>query len=297
MANASRQTSPDPLEALAAPLHIGAVTLAVRDLDRVGDYYRRVIGLERTGGTPDRLELGAGGVTLLALERRPSAEPESGRSAGLFHTAFVLPTRAGLGRWLAAAMDADTRFAGAADHLVSEALYLNDPEHNGIEIYRDRPRAEWPMNGRRVAMRNDPLDRDGILAAGRAAGEPQVRMPDGTRVGHIHLRTGDVAASEAFFGEAMGLDVMQTYDAAVFLSSGGYHHHVAANVWRSAGAGPRPKGTTGLLGFEMIARDASTLDGLKARLDAKGLSPATQDGALRIADPYGIPITVRTARP
>jgi catechol 2,3-dioxygenase len=260
-------------------LRVGGVALAVRDLARVEAFYRDVLGLAVIARTDDGVSLGAGGIPFLDLVHRPDALPDDPASAGLFHTAFLLPTRADLGRWLAHAGSRGQRLDGAADHLVSEAVYLSDPEGNGVEVYADRPRAEWRWTegaeGRRVEMANRPLDAEGLL---RLASTPWAGAPAGTRVGHVHLRVGDVAEAQRFYAGVLGLDVTRAWPEAVFLSTGGYHHHVAVNTWRSAGAGPRDGRRAGLAVVTMeVASD-------RARPEA-------------MHDPWGTEIRVRASIP
>jgi len=243
-------TAVDSLYAAAGPewLRIGGVALAVHEPERVEAFYREVVGLAVVERAADVVRLGAGGVGFLDLLRRPDALPDDPASAGLFHTAFLLPSRADLGRWLAHSGALRQPLDGAADHLVSEAAYLSDPEGNGVEVYADRPRAQWPWSGGpeggRVEMVNRPLDAEGLLREG--GGATWTGAPEGTRIGHVHLRVGDTAEARRFYGDVLGMDVTAAWPGAVFLSTGGYHHHLAANTWRSAGAGPRDPRRAGL---------------------------------------------------
>ncbi len=243
-------------------LRIGGVGLAVRDLGRVEAFYREVLGFGVVERTADTVRLGAGGAGILELFHQPTALPDAPATAGLFHTAFLLPSRADLGRWLAHAGRLRQALDGAADHLVSEALYLSDPEGNGVEVYADRPRARWRWrdgpDGRRVEMATQPLDTEGLLAEADAA---WAGAPDGTRVGHVHLRVGDVAEAVRFYGDRLGMDLTAARPGAAFLSTGGYHHHIAVNAWRSAGAGRREAGRAGLAWVTLKAADERGLAG------------------------------------
>ncbi|MGB3406778.1 MAG: VOC family protein [Jannaschia sp.] len=225
-----------------SPLWVDHVTLAVRDLDRVAGFYRDVVGLSVLSEDPGRVTLGTASP-LVVLEGDPALVPVDRRGAGLFHTAFLMPSRAALGRWLSHAQARGVTLTGGADHSVSEALYLDDPEGNGIEIYHDRRTTDWVWTGDTVKLGNAPLDRDGLLDVGRGdwAGQPPETM-----VGHVHLQVGDVARAAAFFAEALDLSPTLRMPSAGFFATGGYHHQVAANVWNSAGAGPRPDGMAGL---------------------------------------------------
>lgn len=228
----------------AAPLRIGRVGLKVRDLAAVTDFYERVIGLERLEEDGATVFLGRAGRALLALTGDPALRPDATREAGLFHTAFLLPDRADLGRWLVHAGDLGVRIDGASDHAVSEAIYLADPESNGIEIYADRPEARWRRPDGTVAMTTERLDLGSLLAA--AGATSWTGFPDGGRIGHVHLRVGDTALAEAFYRDRLGFQVSARYPGASFFGSGGYHHQLAGNVWASRDASRRAADRTGL---------------------------------------------------
>ncbi|WP_294640092.1 VOC family protein [uncultured Aureimonas sp.] len=280
---------PDPSP--KTPLRIGTVSLVVRDLARIADFYREVIGLAEIGRDGATVHLGAGPLAFLALTEDRSAPPSGHRSAGLFHTAFLLPDRASLGRWLRHAVDSRAPLQGASDHGVSEAIYLADPEGNGIEVYADRAEVEWPRAGGALQMVSDPLDTQALFAAG--AGSAFAGAPAGTTVGHVHLQVGDVAEAERFYTAALGLDVMQNMASATFLSSGGYHHHVAGNIWNSRGAPARDPAATGLKGFELLARDEAAFGAAEAAILASGATAARQGEAIHLTDPAGVGITLK----
>lgn len=233
-------------------LAIGEVALRVRDLDRVARYYRDAIGLEDVPAPAGQVGLGAGGLRLLTLIGAPVASIPDALSAGLFHTAFLLPARTDLAGWLARAIERNLPIDGASDHLVSEAIYLADPEGNGIEIYADRPRASWGWTGAGVTMDTRPLDCRGLLAT---VSGPLAVLPAGTRVGHVHLKVGDPIEAEGFWTEALAMEVTSRRPGAVFMAADGYHHHVAANAWMSRGAGPRDPEAAGLMWFSVAGRD------------------------------------------
>ncbi|MBV9758389.1 MAG: VOC family protein [Alphaproteobacteria bacterium] len=261
--------------AIVDPVRIGAVALAVQDLARVEAFYRGVIGLERVLNDADGVLLGAGGIGFLHLHHRPDAAPDDPSAAGLYHTAFLLPSRADLGSWLAHAGRLRTPLEGAADHLVSEALYLSDPEGNGVEVYADRPRAAWRWTDGQVAMATLPLDFEAVLAAASPAWSG---APPGTRIGHVHLRVGDVAAAVEFWTGRIGLDLVAALPGAAFLSSGGYHHHIAVNTWRSRGAAARDRRRAGLASVTLAV--------------AQGTRAAA---APAMADPWGTAVRVAPA--
>ncbi|CAN7622195.1 VOC family protein [Bosea sp. LjRoot90] len=270
-------------EALDAPVHIGAVSLHVRDLAGLTAFYRDAIGLSLVEQDADHTVLGAGGEPLVKLEAGAQL-PSS--AAGLFHMAILLPSRRDLGNWLRHAAERGVGLEGASNHLVSEALYLSDPEGNGIEIYRDRSRAEWPrLDGGRLKMATERLDLDALLRD--ADGRSYAGMPDGTVMGHIHLRVGDVAEAESFYRDALGFEVTVHYPGASFMATGGYHHHIAANTWHSRGAGPRGDDEAGLSSFELVARDADAHAALSRRMAAAG------GDAGSVVDPWGNRITLR----
>jgi catechol 2,3-dioxygenase len=275
-----------------APYRIGSVTLIVRDLDGLARFYQDAVGLAVVSQEAGVVRLGVEGRVLLELRHDPAARPWSPREAGLFHTAFLLPSRGDLGAWLTHAAERGIHLSGASDHLVSEAVYLTDPEGNGIEIYVDRPVAAWPRAaGGTIVMRNDPLDHAGLV---RAASGPWMSMPAVGRIGHVHLQVEVLEPAETFYAGLLGFDVMCRYPGAVFLSSGGYHHQLAANVWNSRGAPVRPAGMAGLAEVELLTRPEiltavrlRSLDvGLPVGLRA-GLPVAEPGDALVLKDPWG----------
>ena len=284
-----------PTAASRAPVHIGAVGMMVRDLDRVTTYYRDMLGLIVQERTRQAATLGVGGVVLLELVHRPDALPDDPREAGLYHTAFLMPTRADLARWILHAAKSRVPFTGASDHDVSEAIYLDDPEGNGVEVYSDRPREKWRRDGELIFQKTDPLDIDAIISEIDPATATYPSAPEGLRIGHIHLRVGDIASAEAFYGGALGLDVTRRRTGATFLSSGGYHHHVAVNVWHSNGAGIRNDKRAGLDWFTMEINDQPTIDGVKKRLDAAGTKIDPIPGGFAATDPWGTSIQFTVA--
>lgn len=278
---------------LPAGLRLGVAELAVGDLARSVAFYENVVGLRVLSRADGRAELGGeGGAAILRLVETPGATPKPRSAAGLFHVAILVPDRRSLAVVLAR-LARDRAPIGASDHLVSEALYLDDPDGNGLEIYRDRPRNEWPLEDGRLRMATEPLDADGVLSLLKPSDGLDAPMPGGTTVGHIHLQVGDLAAARAFWIDALGFELMTTYPGALFMSAGGYHHHVAANVWASRGHGPAPEGGAGLRSFEALLPEAADLAALRARLAARGVpAEATADG-VRTTDPSGVAIVFR----
>jgi catechol 2,3-dioxygenase len=229
---------------------IGAVRLRVADLERQRAYYEKAIGLKTLEHDGEVVRLGAD-TPLLELVGDPDAPPAPPRSTGLFHVAVLVPSRADLARAVRRVVDSGERFTGASDHFVSEALYLRDPEGNGIELYRDRPREQWEHEpSGEIRMGTVALDIDAVMA--ELPGGDDSGMPDGTVVGHVHLQVSELEPIEAFYAGELGLDVtVRSYPGAVFLSRGGYHHHVGANTWASSGGSPPPPGSRGLEWFEL----------------------------------------------
>jgi len=274
--------TPAPNYRLPAAAHVGRVKLQVADLSRSIEFYEGKLGFKRLGAAPGHATLGVPDTPLIELTERKGARPVAPRSRlGLFHFAILLPDRASLGRAMLQLHQAGIDL-GMADHLVSEALYLSDPDGLGIEIYADRKRSDWRTAGEELLMATDPLDTASLLKA--AGGEPWGGMPKGTVIGHVHLHVGDLDAARKFYHEALGLDItMQSYPGALFLSAGGYHHHLGVNVWAGKSAEPAKDDEAKLLEWELVVPGA---DARKAALDS--LRAAGFEGAAGVvADPWG----------
>ena len=278
--------SATPTFASRTPLHIGAVGLVARNLDLLAGYYQNLLGLTVLERTPNLARLGVNGVMLIEIEHRPAAKPDDERTAGLYHTAFLMPTRQDHARWILHIARHRVPISGASDHGVSEAFYLDDPEGNGIEVYNDRPREHWQIQDGMVVMQTKQLDIETILREVEPTA-PYPAAPEGLRIGHIHLRVGNVEQAERFYRGAVGLDLTRRRGGATFMSSGGYHHHVGANVWHSDGAGLRDKDSAGLAWFSMEAADGAALDAAGARLKAANAIAAAIPGGIETADPWG----------
>jgi catechol 2,3-dioxygenase len=267
---------------LPATLRLGAVHLTVSDLDRSVAFYQDALGLRQQRREDPVAALGAGGEELVVLHEEPGARP-AGRHAGLYHYALLFPSREELARAVGRLAATRTPLDGASDHGVSEAIYLSDPDGNGIELYADRPREAWPPAppGERIGMYTRALDLDDLLAT--TAGEQPVRHAgDGLRMGHVHLHVGDLEAARTFYVDVLGFEVMASLPSALFLAAGGYHHHLGANTWRGEGVGPAPAGTVGLREWTLVL-EPDALAVLRARLSAAGLG----DGDV-VGDPWGI---------
>jgi len=217
---------------------------------------------------------------------RPDAPPRPPGTTGLFHLAILVPSRPDLARALRRVLDAGARFTGAADHIVSEALYLRDPEGNGIEIYRDRPREEWTWSAGEVAIDTLPLDFEGVMSELPPDVPPASGMPDGTVMGHVHLNVSDLGTAEDFYSRALGFDVtVRGYPGALLVSAGGYHHHVGLNTWSGPGAPSPPAGARGLGRFEIVLPAGSSLDEVEGRLERAGAEPVRSEEGLLVSDP------------
>jgi catechol 2,3-dioxygenase len=280
--------NPSTLPTLASrtPLSIGGIGLVARDLDRLADFYQHLLGLTVIERTDRHARLGTpGGVALIDIEGRPDALPDDERAAGLYHTAFLMPTRADHARWILHVAQDRVPITGASDHGVSEAFYLDDPEGNGIEVYNDRPPQRWQRDGDLIVMPTKPLDVEGILRD-TAATPGYAAAPEGLRIGHVHLRVGQVERAEEFYRGAVGLDLTRRRGGATFMSSGGYHHHVGANVWHSASAGLRDPKRAGLAWFSMRA-EADAYQAVSRRLQDAGAPIAETPSSIETADPWG----------
>ena len=287
-----------PTFASRTPMRIGTVTMRVRKLDTVADFYRDVLGLtvmERTA-TRRRARLRRGET---AGARGASASPsESRKAAGLYHTAFLMPTRKDLARWLVHAALNRVPLSGFADHRVSESIYLDDPEGNGIEVYADRDPSLWQWNDGTVTMGDRPARyRRSRLAHRYDAPATTPARPEGLRIGHIHLRVGDLAQAEGFYRGAIGFDPTRQRNGAAFLSSGRYHHHLALNVWQSAGAGRRDDAATGLAWFSLEIEKPDIFAAQEQRLRQAGVKVAPVANGLEAVDPWGTRVRLSRSEP
>jgi catechol 2,3-dioxygenase len=281
-------TAPVPVATeLPAATSMGAVHLTVADLDRSLDYYRTAIGLEVLERSDGRASLGTGSTELLVLVEERGARPSTGHT-GLFHFALLVPERRDLARWLAHAIRDRMGLTGLSDHVVSEAIYLNDPDRHGIEIYADRPREQWEGQvGTRLTTL--PLDIESLLRElGDPAREPFDGLADGTTMGHVHLRVGGIPETIAFYRDVLGFGLMAEYGAqAAFLAAGRYHHHIGANIWESLAAPPAAPGTARLLHATIVLPSAADRDELARRLGADGYPLEDAPEGPLVRDPSG----------
>jgi len=288
---------------LPSTSRIGRVALRVSDLDETMAFYRDVVGLTVRSRTGERAALGPPDSRLLELTADPDASARPETAAGLFHTAFRVPSRAALADALAR-VRGEWQLSGASDHGVSEALYLRDPEGNGVEVYRDRGRAAWPTSADgRVEMVTEPLDLDGLTAEGGGADgvadTGAEAVPDGTDVGHVHLEVTSLRSAREYYGDALGMTVRQEMGGALFLAAGEYHHHVGANVWNRRST---PAEGRGLDWFEVVVPDAAALAAVRDRFEGASVTVESVDAdgdgetdGIAVIDGDGIELRVRVA--
>ena len=275
--------------------HLGRVRLQVSDLERSLRYYREVLGFRVLDQSSDRVTLGAHGDDrpLIELVERPGATPVPRRGRlGLYHFAILLPDRAALGRFVGHLARLGVR-AGMSDHFVSEAAYLQDPDNLGIEVYADRPRSAWRHEGRQLAMATEALDARNLVEA--AGGKSWTGMPAGTTIGHMHLHVGDIDEAAAYYHVGLGLDkVVWSYPGALFLSAGGYHHHLGTNTW-AAGAPAASADDARLLDWEIVVPRAEDAEAAAHSVEAAGYRFTRADGSWLLTDPWGTTLRLVSA--
>lgn len=287
------QDAPVVKAELPASTTMGAVELTVADLERSLGYYEQTIGLRLLEAGAGRAALGADGRELLRLVEEPSAKPAGGY-CGLYHFALLLPERADLARWLAHAARERVSLVGLSDHFVSEALYLSDPDGHGIEIYWDRPREVWEgqVDKRMTSL---PLDVDDLLGElpDDLLDASFDGLPVGTRMGHVHLKVSDIPATLSFYRDILGFGLMaQLGSHALFMSAGGYHHHLGANTWESAGAPPAPAGTAALRHATIVLSHAAERERVLDRLRSAGHPVEEGAAGPLVRDPSGIALVL-----
>ncbi|HEU4785477.1 MAG TPA: VOC family protein [Ktedonobacterales bacterium] len=268
---------------------VGLVALTVADLGRSLTFYTDIFGFTLLDQKAAAATLGTPSAPLLLLREEAGARPwphDQYAYTGLYHFAVLVPTRRDLGRWLRHWLQLGLPLPGQGDHLVSEALYISDPDGNGIEIYRDRPRSEWHWDDGQVRMAVDPVDIRGVLGEAEKDDEPWAGFPDGTRVGHIHLQIGDVPKAKVFYHDVLGFDIVASMPSALFVSAGGYHHHIGMNIWHSRNAPPAPAGTAGLRFFTLEIPSEEARSAIVARLDAADIPSTQTPDAVIVQDPW-----------
>jgi catechol 2,3-dioxygenase len=278
---------------LPASLRLGPVHLTVSDLDRSIAFYERSIGLQLARRDGAGAALGAGGEDLLVLTEEPDARP-AGRHAGLYHFALLHPSRLELARAAQRLIETETPVSGASDHKISEAIYLPDPDGNGIELAADRSREHWGDLGDPTSHGGpEPLDMASLMAM--VSGAPlEERASDGLRVGHLHLHVGDVEGALGFWRDLIGFEVMTRFPSAAFISAGGYHHHLGLNTWRGEGVGPMPAGSVGLRHWTIVLGSPGDVAAVAARLEAAGAPVEREPDGLRTRDPWNNAVLVRS---
>ncbi len=279
---------------LPAATRVGPVTLRGAEAERSIAWYRDIIGLELIERTAERLAFGAGGKPFLLLDVQPGIAPRPEAATGLYHVAILVPDRASLGGVLARIGASRIRL-GASDHLVSEALYIWDPDNNGVEVYCDRPRDKWIWENGEVRMATIPLDLRELAAFGLAAGAEMKPLPASTRIGHMHLQVGDIDKAQHFYGDLFGLVRTAGRQGALFLSAGGYHHHLGCNIWHSHNAPRAPVSAAGLVEFTIEVLSAEALEAAKQRFAAGGVATEPVPGGFLVRDPWSIAMRVLVA--
>ena len=265
---------------------VASIDLNVSNMEVVSQFYNHVLGFSLLSESPEKTELTVDGKTPMITLHKTGKSPDR-RTAGLYHIAVLLPERALLGSFLAHMARLGYPLTGGSDHGVSEAIYLNDPEGNGIEIYADRSPGRWNWQGRQVEMYTEPLDAHGLIEEGRLL--QWEGMPVGTVLGHIHLSVSDIAKSNSFYAGLLGYDVVCSYgDKALFLSTGQYHHHIAVNSWAGNRLEPPMEGEPGLAFYTVVLDGVRELDVVKDRFKKEGIPFKDKGNVLEVKDPSGI---------
>ncbi len=279
---------------LPGTLRLGPVHLTVSTLDGSIAFYERALGLRLHDRDGAVATIGAGGEDLIVLVEEPGAAL-GGRHAGLFHYALLFETRRELARAVKRLAGTQTRIEAASDHGPSESIYLRDPDDNGIELYVDRPREQWPRSripGERVEVFTTALDIDDLMR--EVDGEaPRAHAGAGIVVGHLHLHVGDLERALAFYGDVLGFEVMANLGGATLLAAGGYHHHLGVNVWLGRDVKPRPDGTAGLREWTVLLASPDEVAAVHARVDAAGLTARSHAGGFLVRDPWETAVAFR----
>jgi catechol 2,3-dioxygenase len=285
---------------LPSQTHIGHVHLRISNLEDSLVFYRDLIGFKPIPSPPEPFDqsqaLSATGESPvhLILTEHPQARPRPAHTTGLYHLAIRLPDRRALARLFQRIAAQNYPLQGFADHKVSEAIYLADPEGNGLEFYSDRPKEQWPKQGKQISMTTDPLDVDNLLAELAGDSIPWTGIDPGTDIGHIHLQVSDLSQAEVFYHSLIGLDVTQrSYPGALFFSAGGYHHHIGTNIWASRGASPPPPDAVGLVSYSLHLPTAESWSQLLTHLLEKNVNIEgwiDYDSTISalVYDPFGI---------
>jgi catechol 2,3-dioxygenase len=277
---------------------IGSVDLRVRDIQRSREFYENVLGMHVLEADGSTLALGVdAGPVLVKLQADRDAAQRPRGTTGLYHFAILLPDRRELAIVLRRLLQNSYPLQGASDHYVSEAVYLADPEGNGIEVYADRPKDTWFTPEGEMRMGTVALDVDDLLSTIGGSGPVQASLPDGTRMGHIHLHVADLEAAIKFYRDLIGFDLMMLYGpSAGFLSAGGYHHHIGLNTWAGVGAPQPPEGSTGLVEYSILVPERGELESIAERAGKSGFDTVMSADALKLVDPSGIGVRLASAQ-
>ncbi len=287
MLSAQERYSNHSPAALHPATEMGAVTLKVADLARALSFYTGAIGLQPLRQEDRSAILGAGRRPIVALEEIPGARPQPAHTTGLYHAAILFPDRKSLAIKIAQ-LSAMRIPLGQSDHLVSEAFYLSDPDGNGLELYRDRPRSEWGWENGRVRMAIDPIDFNSFFGA-MAGVDPATASPEapqGTKLGHMHLRVADLDLAQQFYAGVLGFEVTARLPGALFVSAGGYHHHIGMNTWESRGGKPPAEPSAGLREFSIALPDAGELERLVRQIESSGAAIERAGDSALVLDPF-----------
>jgi catechol 2,3-dioxygenase len=286
----------DLTEIKVPSISIGEIQLYVSNLERSLHFYQDGLSFRVLNQESGKVSIGVNGRRLLTLIEKPGAVAVRGVT-GLYHFAILLPERRSLARLLLHLAENNHELQGAADHGVSEAVYLADPDGNGIELYRDRRKTEWPVDDiGRLQMGTEELDLDDLLMELKDGVDPWNHLPEDTTIGHIHLHVANLKDAEAFYTRTLGLQLMQRYQAgAIFVSGGEYHHHIGLNTWAGVGAPPPPENAIGLRRFELILPDQQTFTEIEARLKGDGVPAEVEENGLLVQDPSKNTILIRAA--
>ncbi|WP_028401664.1 VOC family protein [Ectobacillus panaciterrae] len=266
---------------------VGQVHLLVGNLDRSLAFYQNVLGFRLLEHSERKAVLTTDGKTpLLTIEQPEDAVPKQPRTTGLYHVALLLPNRSDLAKILLHLLQTKYPLQGASDHLVSEAIYLGDPDGNGIEIYTDRPSETWTWKSGQVNMATEPLNAEDLLE--EAEGKEWEGLPNDTVIGHIHLQVSDIQKTEEFYCKGLGFDLVNRYGRqALFVSSGGYHHHIGLNTWNSAGAPAPARNSVGLKWFSLVLPDEEARQKVVKQLQQIDAFIAEENGVILTKDPSG----------
>ncbi|MFD1358899.1 VOC family protein [Fictibacillus halophilus] len=276
--------------------HIGNVTLKVKDLEKLIRFYTETIGLKILTRSDSAAQLTADGIKpLLTLEGNPKLEQRPVRSAGLYHLALLVPTRVDLANVLQHFIKTDTRLAGASDHKFSEAIYLQDPENNGIEVYRDVDRNDWVRDEKgNLPAVSEPLDVHDLLD--EADNKMWNGLPEKTVMGHVHLNVTNIPEAEEFYVNVLGFEEQtRMANHALFISAGGYHHHIALNIWNGPNSIPSPIDAAGLQHYEIVVPNAEVLQTLKQSLQQHNIAFTAESNHIYVKDPAGNGIIIKNS--